>query len=69
MTVLAQRLPNYRAAIAANPSLVKAHCNLGVILANCGDDAGAARSFVTALKIDPSHAQAKAGLQLALEGL
>ena len=34
-----------------------------------GDLAGAARSFAAALKVDPSHANAKAGLQLALRML
>ena len=59
----------YRAAIAADPQLVRAHGNLGCILGERGDLAGAARSFAAALKIDSSFANAKAGLQLALRML
>ena len=58
-----------RAANAAHPQHAGAHSGLANVLAKRGDLAGAARLFAAALKIDPSHAGAKANLQLALRML
>ena len=51
------------------PGHAMAHCNLGTVLAERGDIAGAARLFAAALKIDPSDAGVKANLQQALRML
>ena len=59
----------FRAAIAADPKNPMVYCNLGGVLAERGDIAGAARLCTAALKIDPSHAYAKANLQQALRVL
>ena len=48
---------------------VRVHCNLGALLAECGNLAVAARLFAAALKIDPSDASATANLQQALRML
>ena len=60
-------MPRVCTAIAADPQLANVRRNLGALLYNRGDLAGAARSFTVALQIDPSHEITKARLQRILQ--
>ena len=46
----------YQQAVAIAPGHAKAHLNLGVLLAEKGDVAGATRAYEAVLSIDPEHA-------------
>jgi len=43
----------FRQAVAANPAYAPGHCNLGVVLQEVGDLAGAAECYERALKLQP----------------
>lgn len=56
----------WRDTLAKNPSAWNAHNNIGCLLAEQGDLAGAMRSFESSLKYNPSNAQAHVNLGRAL---
>ena len=59
---LARACRLYREAVAAAPSLAKAHLNLGIGLEAAGDAAGALASYVATLAIEPANAAANYNL-------
>jgi Tfp pilus assembly protein PilF len=56
-----------KSALAADPSLARAHANLALVLARQGDDPGALAEFARA-GIDPSDARTNLALVMATEG-
>ena len=56
-----------KSALAAEPSLARAHANLALVLARQGDDPGALAEFARA-GVDPSDARSNLALVMATEG-
>ena len=63
----AAQIASYRAAVAADPSDAKAHCNLGVLLFQRQDVDGAEASLRAAIAADPSDANAHYNLGSLLQ--
>jgi len=63
---LDEAITEYRAALAANPELSQAHCNLGLIFNQQHDYAKATVEFRKALAIDPKDAITYNGIGAAL---
>lgn len=57
----------YRKAVAADPTMADAHCNLGAVLYNQGDRIQARACFERCLEIDPGHVEANFNLANVLE--
>ena len=53
----------FRKAIALEPTMAKAHNNLGALLANQGQWEEAAQAFRTALQHDPENDKARLNLE------
>jgi protein O-mannosyl-transferase len=66
----ANAMERFRAALEADPALVRAHVGLGIALANTGNDTEARKSFEMAVKHDPSSVEARfnLGVVLAAQG-
>ncbi len=61
---VAPAIAQFREALAADPSIVRAHVGLGVALATAGQDAEARRSFESAVRLDPSNVEARFDLAM-----